>query len=157
MSDKSPEIHLLRCDSTHPEFVRLVRKLDAYLAVKDGADHAFYDQYNQIEDIRNVVLAFQGERAVGCGAFKPRGEDVIEIKRMYVDEAARRMGVAGRVLAALETWAVELGRTRCVLETGRRQTEAVAFYRRRGYAPIDKFPPYEDAELSLCFARDLVD
>ena len=78
-----------------------------------------------------------------------------EIKRMWVDPAHRRRGLAGALLDALERAATRAGCPRTVLETGTEQPEALAFYRARGYAAIPRFGVYRDEPNSLCFAREL--
>ncbi|WP_328309307.1 GNAT family N-acetyltransferase [Actinomycetospora sp. NBC_00405] len=78
-----------------------------------------------------------------------------EIKRMWVDPAHRRRGLAGTLLDALERAAASAGCPRTVLETGTEQPEALAFYRARGYVAIPRFGVYRDEPNSLCFARVL--
>ena len=85
-------IKILRTDSENPDFCELVKLLDAELAIRDGAEHSFYAQYNKIDKIREVVIAFENERAVGCGAFKEYEPEIAEIKRMYVREENRGKG-----------------------------------------------------------------
>ena len=63
-------IQLLRTDSGNADFRRLVVSLDAYLREKDGEDHAFYNQFNKIDHIRHVVVAYADGKAAGCGAIK---------------------------------------------------------------------------------------
>ncbi|MFE6786347.1 GNAT family N-acetyltransferase [Streptomyces sp. NPDC057680] len=79
-----------------------------------------------------------------------------ELKRMYVTPGARGLGLARRILAALESDAREAGRTRMVLETGTAQPEAIALYTSSGYAPCAKFGMYRDYDNSRCFAKPLV-
>ncbi|WP_328317957.1 GNAT family N-acetyltransferase [Streptomyces sp. NBC_00388] len=78
-----------------------------------------------------------------------------ELKRMYVVREARGLGLARRILAALEESARTAGRTRMVLETGDRQPEAIALYTSSGYAPCTKFGHYREYESSRCFAKAL--
>ncbi len=146
-------ISLERTTSEHAGFVSLVRLLDAYLAHVDGDEHAFYAQYNKIAALQNVVVAQDGETPIGCGAFKPFDENSVEIKRMYVLPEWRGRGVAPQILAELERWAAELGYNRCVLETGLRMPDAVAFYTKNGYARIENFGQYAGVENSACFAK----
>ncbi|MEV6794941.1 GNAT family N-acetyltransferase [Streptomyces sp. NPDC051320] len=79
-----------------------------------------------------------------------------EIKRMYVVPEARGLGLARRILAALEESARAAGRTRMVLETGDKQPEAIALYVSSGYTPSAKFGHYREYESSLCYAKSLV-
>ncbi len=103
-----------------------------------------------------VVARLDG-RVVGCGGLRRTGDGEGEIKRMYVVPDARRLGVGARVLAALEAEARRRGLARLRLETGVRQPEAIALYERAGYTRIDPFPPYVDAPMSVCYAKELPD
>ncbi len=155
-SGSNANITLKRSSSDDPDFVALVRLLDAELAERDGDDHAFYAQFNKIDRIRHVILAMEGERTLGCGAIKAFDDNSMEVKRMYVLPEARQRGIASLVLAALEEWAREMGYTRTVLETGNRQTEAVAMYDRNGYTRIPNYGQYIGVTNSICFGKQLV-
>lgn len=147
---------LRRTDSSDPVFVDLVRRLDAELAIIDGDDHAFYDQFNKVTNIRHVVVAFAESGApAGCGAFKPYDASTVEIKRMYVPAENRGAGIASQVLAELEHWATESGFTRSLLETGIRQPDAIALYLKNGYVQIPNFGQYAGVESSVCFEKHL--
>lgn len=78
-----------------------------------------------------------------------------ELKRMYVIPEARGLGLARRILAALEDDARAAGRTRMVLETGDRQPEAIALYLSAGYAPSAKFGHYRFHDSSRCMSKPL--
>ena len=99
--------------------MKLVKLLDAGLAVVDGEDHFFYSQFNKIDNIRYVVVAYEDEEPSGCGAIKEFEADTVEIKRMFVNPECRRKGIAMAILSELEKWARELSFTRCILETGK--------------------------------------
>jgi GNAT superfamily N-acetyltransferase len=146
-------IRLVHTDSTDTDFVALVQQLDADLAQRDGEEHAFYHQFNAIDHLKQVVVAYENNAAVGCGALKPFGTDAMEVKRMYVSPAHRGKGIAAAILTALESWATELGATRCVLETGKKQLEAMALYRKSGYKVIPNYDQYAGLENSVCFEK----
>ena len=148
-------ISVQRTDSAHSDFVQLVRLLDADLAERDGSEHAFYAQFNAIDRLRHVVVAFEGGAAVGCGAFKEFDQASVEIKRMYTLPSHRGRGVASLVLRELEAWAAESGFRRCVLETGKKQPEAIALYTRRAYRAIPNYGQYAGVENSVCFEKVL--
>jgi GNAT superfamily N-acetyltransferase len=148
-------INLHRTDSENPDFIALVKLLDADLAIRDGADHAFYAQFNKIDAIRHVVLAYEGDMAVGCGAIKEFSPDAMEVKRMFVRPEGRQKGVASLVLGELERWAKEMSYRRTVLETGMKQPEAIELYSRRGYTRIPNYGQYAGVENSLCFEKIL--
>ena len=144
---------LIRTNSDNLDFIELVKQLDAYLAVTDGDDHSFYDQFNKLDNIKHVVIAFENETALGCGAMKELDNNSMEIKRMFTTPKSRGKGVASHILTELEQWAAELSYTKCRLETGIRQTEAIALYQKRGYASIPNYGQYTDVEDSRCFEK----
>ena len=144
---------LERTDSKNFDFRELVSLLDAELAERDGPEHGFYHQYNGLEGLDRVVLADLGGKVVACGALKEFSPDSLEVKRMFTRDPYRGKGLAARVLQELERWASEEGYGRMVLETGKRQPEAVAFYRKHQYRRIENYGPYKGVENSLCFEK----
>jgi putative acetyltransferase len=148
-------ITTIRTDSTHPDFIALVKLLDADLAIRDGADHAFYSQFNKINAIKHVIVAFADNRAVACGAIKEFDASTAEVKRMYTQPAMRGRGVAAVVLSTLEDWAKKLGYSRCILETGYKQPEALALYKKSGYSIIPNYGQYVGVANSVCFEKKI--
>lgn len=146
---------LIRTTSENPDFVSLVRLLDADLAKRDGEEHSFYAQFNKIALLKHVVVAYENSQAVGCGAIKEQAPDAMEVKRMYVLSEARKSGIATLVLTELEHWASELGYPKCVLETGKRQPEAIALYEKNGYKIVPNYGQYIGVENSVCFEKVL--
>ena len=59
-----------RTNSENIDFRNLVKELDKILAVLDGDDHAFFDQFNQLDTIKYVIVVYLEEEAIGCGAIK---------------------------------------------------------------------------------------
>lgn len=149
------KLKILRTDSDNADFRKLVALLDADLAIRDGAEHSFYAQYNKIDKLREVVVAYENEKAVGCGAFKEYEPQTAEIKRMYVREDMRGKGIAGKVLNELESWAKELNFSECILETGLKQPEAIRLYRKSGYQTIPNYGQYAGVENSVCMRKSL--
>ena len=138
-----------------PHFVALVKELDAELAVRDGKDYPFYSQFNGTDVIPCAVVAYFNGEPVGCGAIKAYDKESMEVKRMYVKPAYRGKGVASAVLHELEQWAREQDVIKCVLETGKRQHEAIRLYNKRGYVVIPNYGPYAGVENSVCFQKTL--
>ncbi len=151
----SKQYVLKRTNSDDPDFLPLVRELDKDLKIRDGDDHAFFAQFNKIDSIKHVVIAYQNNQAVGCGAFKPYEEKTTEIKRMYVPPQHRGKGIASAVLSELEKWCKELNYDRCILETGKKQPEAIALYHKSKYKVIPNFGQYAEVESSVCFEKHL--
>ncbi len=147
--------HFLRTDSDNPDFQKLVALLDADLRIRDGEEHAFYAQFNKIAAIRNVIVCYAGEKAIGCGAFKPYDDNLVEIKRMFVLPENRGHGIAHKILNELEIWAAELHYAGFVLETGLKQPEAIRLYQKAGYHTIPNYGQYEGVENSVCMKKML--
>lgn len=148
-------ITLKRTNSDDADFQNLVRNLDKELAVRDGEEHAYYAQFNKIDALKYVVLAYENETAVGCGAIKEFAENAMEVKRMFVPEDKRGKGIASLVLNELEKWATELDNKKCVLETGYKQPEAIALYKKNGYTQIPNYGQYIGMDNSVCFEKVL--
>ena len=146
---------LVQTNQDSKDFQQLVEQLDAELTIRDGDDHGFYHQFNGIDALDHVVVAYENNRPVGCGAFKAHNKQQIEIKRMYVLPAARKKGYAAAILTTLERWAVEVGFGEAILETGKAQVEALSFYPKQGYAVMPNFSPYIGVENSVCFEKTL--
>ncbi|WP_299619014.1 GNAT family N-acetyltransferase [uncultured Tenacibaculum sp.] len=148
-------ISLVRTDSENKDFKALVKQLDAFLAVTDGDDHDFYNQYNKLDLIKHVVLIYVDNEPLACGAIKQYDITTMEIKRMFTSEKARGKGFASQILKALEIWAKELSFNRCILETGIRQVEAVHLYKKNNYKIIENYGQYSGLEESICFEKYL--
>jgi putative acetyltransferase len=148
-------ISIIRTDSANPDFIDLVKHLDADLAERDGDFHSFYGQFNKTDRIKHVVVAYEDGKPLGCGAMREYAPDTMEVKRMYTSPPGRGKGIATRVLTELEIWATELAYTKCILETGKRQPEAIALYRKKGYQSIPNYGQYAGMENSLCFEKEI--
>jgi putative acetyltransferase len=144
-----------RTNSDDFDFQILVKELDAELRIKDGDQHGFYSQYNKIDKIKYVIVAYDEDQPVGCGAIKELDADSMEVKRMFVPHDKRGKGIASIILKELENWAQELNYKKCVLETGKRQPDAIALYTKNGYKLIPNYGQYIGVENSVCFEKGL--
>jgi len=147
---------LVKTNSNDQDFLKLVSLLDEGLKVTDGEDFGFYNQFNKLDLIKNVVVAYIDGKPSGCGAFKRFNEDTVEIKRMFVKPKNRSQGIAGSILTELECWARASGFTKCVLETGINQIEALGFYKKAGYQVISNYGQYKGLKTSVCFEKVLI-
>ena len=148
-------IRILRTNSDNQDFIELVKHLDADLADRDGKEHSFYAQYNKIDQINFVVLAYENDVPVACGAIKEYAPDTMEVKRMYTLPDCRGKGIASQVLSELETWAAELSYRKCILETGKKQPEAIRLYQKNGYHNVPNYGQYIGIENSVCFEKEV--
>ena len=148
-------IELKRTNSDHPDFKKLVRELDIDLKDFYKEELAFYNELNDIEKIKYVVVAYEQNIPVGCGGIKQYANDVMEVKRMYVPPINRGKGIASMVLTALENWSKELEFKKCVLETLKEKDTAISFYQKNNYNVIPNFGAYVEAKNSICFEKIL--
>ena len=146
----------IRTNSGNRDFISLVKLLDEDLAVRDGAEHGFYAQFNTIDSLDHVVVAYENNIPVSCGAFKKFSSDSAEVKRMFTLPEHRGKGFAAMVLKELEQWGKELSYHSFVLETGKKQPEAMRLYEKSGYHLIPNYGQYIGIENSLCFEKQLV-
>jgi putative acetyltransferase len=146
-------IKIIRTDSGNQDFIELVKCLDADLAIRDGDDHAFYAQFNKTVNLKYVVVVYENEIPTACGALKEFAANTIEIKRMYTAPGCRGKGIATMVLAELEKWAAELSYKKCILETGKKQPEAIGLYKKNGYKSIPNYGQYAGIVNSVCFEK----
>jgi GNAT superfamily N-acetyltransferase len=101
------------------------------------------------------VVAYRGDEAVGCGGLKRLGDDVVELKRMFVPPAARGDGIGRALLVRLEEEAAALGCPTIRLETGTLQHAALALYESAGYERIPCWGAFATDPKSICLQKRL--
>ncbi len=146
-------IKCIRTDSSNTDFQKLVAELDADLKIRDGEQNSFYAQFNKVDLIKYVIVAYYNDTPVGCGAIKEYSQNTMEVKRMYVSINNRGQGIASIILKELENWTVELHYDKCILETGNKQPEAIALYKKNNYEIIPNYGQYKDVANSICFEK----
>lgn len=144
-----------RTDSSNKDFQNLVQLLDADLAIRNGEDHAFYDQFNKTDAIKNCIVIYVDEIPAACGAFKKFDEETVEIKRMYTNPDFRKKGLATTIVKELEIWAKELNYTKALLESSLEQNEALSVYEKSGYTRIPNYGQYIGMDKSVCYEKVL--
>ena len=142
-----------RITNTHRDFLTLTRELDVELKEIYGSLQAVYDKHNVLDPIDTAIVGYENAQPMACGCFKKIDTGRVEIKRLYVRPNFRRRGFSSEVLQALEAWAVELGYAAALLETGKKQPEAIMLYRKFGYRIIANYGPYRGMENSLCMQK----
>jgi GNAT superfamily N-acetyltransferase len=141
-----------------PEVTRLIKALNAEMEQRypeEGANHFRLDAEEVAPGRGAFLVAYDGTQEVACGAVRLNEPGLAEIKRMYVVPQWRGRGIAKQLLAELEQHAVRIGARRLVLETGERQPEALAVYRRAGFVEMPRFGEYVDSPLSVCMGKTL--
>lgn len=152
------ELLVKRCEIVSAVARGLIEALNAELSQtypEEGACHFRLDAEEVSEGRGAFLVAWRGERPIGCGAVRRIHDRVGELKRMYVALEERGRGVGKALLNALEAEARALEISRLVLETGVRQDRAIALYERAGFRRIEPFGEYLSSPLSICMARDL--
>ena len=148
-------ITLSRTNSDNKDFIALVKLLDAELAELDGEEHAFYSKLNKTHNLKHVIVAYEDHKPIACGAIREYAPAITEVKRMYTLPEHRGKGIATKILADLEQWASELRYQKCILETGKRQPDAINLYKRNGYKIIPSYGKYLQMENSVCFEKEI--
>ena len=145
---------LVRTNSNHEDFKKLTQLFDEFLIDVDGDEKDFFAQYNQIY-LENVLICYENEVAIGCGAIKEYESNKGEIKRMFVLPEGRGKGIASTILTELETWAKELNYISAQLETSQKLKSAIAMYRKFGYEDTPNYGQYIGVESSMCMKKIL--
>ena len=138
------------------DVIALIRQSDALMQSLYPAESNHLVDIEQLAQPRvHVFVAREDGKALGCGAFVLGEAGEAEMKRVFVAPAARGKGVARALMEALEREAAKRGVTLMQLETGIKQPEAIALYRRCGYAERGPFGAYKPDPLSLFMEKRL--
>ncbi len=137
-------VQIAPIDPAHPHAQHC---LNAYFAELDRRFETGFDPRLGIsateEELRPpaglLLVATRDGEPVGCGALKFHGTEPTELKRMWVDESARGLGLGRRLLSELERHAAEHGARTVRLETNRSLVEAISLYRSAGYVEVPRF------------------
>ena len=145
------EIEIRRVDAGAADAQRCI---SAYVAELNRRSNVPYDPaagvsaepHEMTPPVGLFLVAYLHGEAVGCGGVKHRPGEPSEIKRMWVAEPARGLGIARRLLAELEAEAVNSGATSARLETSATLVEAIAMYKAAGYVEVAPFndEPFAD-------------
>jgi N-acetylglutamate synthase and related acetyltransferases len=144
-------------DGNDRDFISLCHLLDANLdeIVGGRQNRAQYLPYNTLEDIRDVIVAYEDDTPIGCAGFKRYNEDTAEIKRVFVRPEYRKKGAASQILTLLETRAKEKEYRSLVLETGLLLQESMGLYRSLGFTVTENYGPYKGMTASVCMQKDI--
>ncbi|MEU5084841.1 MULTISPECIES: GNAT family N-acetyltransferase [Streptomyces] len=141
----------------HPDARRLTRVLRAdQLRLYGFADDPDTTPGTDFDPPRGLFLvASIGDEPVGCGGVRLLDEDTAEIKRMYVTDQACGQGIGRYLLEHLERHSTSCGATQIMLETGRRNTAALALYHRAGYVPCPSYVPGRDQGVNRAMTKTI--
>jgi GNAT superfamily N-acetyltransferase len=150
-----PTIVINREDPSSTDSQTLLDELSATLALftGDGGQKRFSIHDVALERSRFLVARSDSSTPLGCGAFRPLGEHIAEIKRLYARPGADGAGSA--ILARLEKEAAELGYQALWLGTQVNNRRAIEFYEKHGFHRIAPYGPHVGKDDSCCFEKRL--
>ena len=127
----------------HPVSRELVERVQQeYVQRYGGPDEAVVDPAEFLPPEGLFLVAEVGGVPAGCGAWRAVEPEAAEIKRVYVAPGFRRRGLAQALVTRLERSAAAAGFATVVLNTGDRQSEALALYAELGYRPVAGYGIY---------------
>ena len=153
------ELQILPIDPMSPAALRLLDLADQLAAALYPPESNHLESADALAcaDV-TFIGAYDGSALVGCGAIKRMDDDgrYGEIKRVFTVEARRGRGVARAIMDGLESRLRDDGIGIARLETGLRQPDALALYRRLGYIERVPFGRYREDPLSVFMEKRLL-
>jgi len=144
-------------DGYNKDFIALCHELDKFLNELVGGEEnrAKYIQYNKLDNIHDVVIAYDNYTPVGIASFKKYDDENAEVKRVFVIKEYRGKGISNELMKMLEQRAREKGFIYFILESGELLVSAMALYRKIGYKVIPNYGQYVDMKESVCMKKKL--
>lgn len=138
------------------DFILLCGELDIFLNQAIGGEEKRekYKKFNHLDTMDFVIVLYDDEYPVGCGALRKYSETEIEVKRVFVREAYRGRNIGGIILERLILQAEKMGFKRMILETGAFLERSVRLYHRYGFEKIENYGCYQNMPESLCMGRE---
>lgn len=144
-------------DGKNKDFIENCRMLDMDLDRRVGkvVKRDKYIQYNQLDEIKTAIVAYEDGKPVGGGALRKYTDEDVELKRIFVRPEYQGQGIGTKIVSLLIDKAKELKYSRVILETGELLAESCAVYRKLGFEVIPNYGPYVNMPESLCMAKKL--
>lgn len=144
-------------DGGNSDFIELCHELDDFLNELVGGEEnrAEYIPYNQLDDIRDAIVAYDDNIPVGSASFKKYDDECAEVKRVFIKPEYRGRGISKKLMELLESAAMEQGYQYLILESGEPLVAAMALYRKFGYKVIPNYGQYIDMSESICMKKKL--
>lgn len=152
------DLDYIYTDGRNEDFKMLCRELDNYLNKIAGGEESRkeYIKYNYLYEIKNVIVIYQNEEAIGCASFRHYKDKVAELKRVFIKKKYRGKGYSKILMNLIEKYAVDEGYEKLILETGAPLIEAMSLYAKIGYKTIENYEPYENIKESICMEKNIL-
>ena len=121
-------------EGSNKDFIELCHMLDDFLNELIGGEQnrAQYIPYNRLDDIHDVILAYDGDVPVGCVSFKKYDNYNAEVKRVFIKDEYRCRGISKTLMSMLEERARKQDYKYLILESGEPLVAAMALYKKLG-------------------------
>lgn len=141
----------------NPDFIGLCHDLDDFLNELVGGEknRAEYIPYNKLDDIHDVIVAYDEDIPVGSAGFKKYDNECAEVKRVFIKREYRGKGISKKLMELLEERARNKGYKYLILESGESLVAAMSLYRKIGYKIIPNYGQYKDMPDSVCMKKEL--
>ncbi len=141
----------------NPDFIGLCHDLDDFLNELVGGEknRAEYIPYNKLDDIHDVIVAYDEDIPVGSAGFKKYDDECAEVKRVFIKREYRGKGISKKLMELLEERAKNKGYKYLILESGEPLVAAMSLYRKIGYKVIPNYGQYKDMPDSVCMKKEL--
>ena len=141
----------------NPDFIGLCHDLDDFLNELVGGEkkRAEYIPYNKLDDIHDVIVAYDEDTPVGSAGFKKYDDECAEVKRVFIKREYRGKGISKKLMELLEERAKNKGYKYLILESGEPLAAAMSLYRKIGYKVIPNYGQYKDMPDSVCMKKEL--
>lgn len=149
--------HLVHTDGRNLDFINLCNQLDDNLNKIVGGEtqRSQYIQYNGLSEIHDVFVLYSDGKPVGCASFKEFGPGIAEVKRVFVHDAYRGLGLSKILMQGVEQKAIQLSYKELILETGTALVAAHGLYCSLGFNVIPNYGQYADMKESVCMRKYL--
>ncbi len=143
-------------DPRAPAIQKMISDLDDYQATLYSPESNHLEPLDKlVSSIYYFIAVWKDNNVLGIASFKRFSETYVEIKRLYVPHQNRGMGLAIKLMNALEEKAIQEGFPVAQLETGIHQKEALSLYQKLGYEKTEPFGSYQKDPLSVFMRKKL--
>lgn len=142
-------------DEKSNDFIKLANDLNNYYISLFGDIALEYQKYNLLNETHYVYLVYKNSIAVGCGSFKIFDDMTVEMKRFFIEEKYRGLGLGSSIMKKLERLAKEKGYKKSILSTGLDMIDSINFYKKLNYKIIENYYPFISKSEDICMGKKL--